>query len=252
MSYENDYNAITAAFNKAREENDIILGDLTLIPLRPTNEITIEKIAGGAKDQNLLSNNSKVAVLRGIKDLDIPLTEKQGGATRTLRTFLKEQWLPSPGGDKRYLFKQVEHATYDRVYLVHKEEYAQAVRGFLKRIDHTLKQSFTENSLEAIKLEENGSQKIGELNSPQSVEITKNSQHLNRLFPELSAEEEATNNKEGNAPQRHKPRRTFHATFERQEKPTSIPAGKKSRNAWDTPLATTQRSPETQSPTTEI
>ena len=83
------------AFNKAREENDIILGDLNLISLRPTNEITIEKIAGCAKEQNLFSTNSKVTVLRGIKDLDIPLTENQSGETITLRTFLKEQWLPS-------------------------------------------------------------------------------------------------------------------------------------------------------------
>ena len=140
------------------------------------------------------------------------------------------------------------------MYLVHKQEYAPAVRGFLKIIDHTLKQAFTEESLEAIKSEESGSQKIGELNSPQSEEITKNSQHLNNFFPELSTEEESTTNKKGNTPQRHKPRRTFHANFERQENPTSIPTGKKSRseqNAWDTPLATTQRSPDTQSPTTE-
>ena len=92
--------------------------------------------------------------------------------TRALRTFLKEQWLPSLGSDKQFLFKQVEHATYDRVYLVHKEENAQVVRGFIRRVDHTLRQAFMENSLEAIKSEKSGSQKIGELNSPQSAEVS--------------------------------------------------------------------------------
>ena len=74
---------------------------------------------------------------------------------------------------KQCLFKQVEHATYDTVYLFHKEENVQAVREFIRRVDHTLKQAFMEDSLEAIKSEESGSQKIGELNSPQSVEISK-------------------------------------------------------------------------------
>ena len=189
-----------AAFNQTREENDIILGDLSLIPLRLTNEVSIEIIARLAREQNMFSKNSKVAVLKGIKDLDISLTEKHGGVTRTLRTFLKEQWLPSLGGERQCLFKQVEHATYDRVYLVHKEENAQAVRGFIRRVDHTLKQAFTENSLEAIKSEESGSQKIGELNSLQSVEISKKANHLNNLFPELSAEEEVSNKKSGTAP----------------------------------------------------
>ena len=117
------------------------------------------------------------------------------------------------------------------MYLVHKEGNSQAVRGFIRRVDHTLKQAFMENSLEAIKSEESGSQKIGELNSPQSVEISKNSNHLNNLFPELSAEEEASNKKLGTAPQRRKPRKTFHAIFENQENLTTIPAGKKPKSA---------------------
>ena len=70
---------------------------------------------------------------------------------------------------------------------VHKEENAQAVRGFIRRVDHTLQQAFTEKSLETIKSEESGSQKIGELNSTQSVEVSKNATHLNNVFPELSA-----------------------------------------------------------------
>ena len=78
----------------------VFLGELSLIPLRPTNEVTIEKIARCAREQNLFSINSKVSVLLGIKDLDITLTEKQSGVTRTLRTFLKDQFLPSPGGEK--------------------------------------------------------------------------------------------------------------------------------------------------------
>ena len=106
--------------------------------------------------------------------------------------------------------------------------------------------------MEAIKSEESGSQKIVELNSPQSAETSKNSNHLNNLFPELSAEEKASNKKSGTAPQRHKPRRTFHETFEHQENPTTIPAGKKPKSAQkalDTPLINTQNPPETQTPT---
>ena len=89
-SYEKDYKALMSAFNQARKENDIILGELSLIPLRPTNEVTIEKISRCTREQNLFSTNSKVAVLRGIKDLDISLTEKYSRVTRKLRTFLKE------------------------------------------------------------------------------------------------------------------------------------------------------------------
>ena len=138
------------------------------------------------------------------------------------------------------------------VYLVHKEENMQAVRGFIRRVDHALKQAFMEDSLEAIKSEESGSQKIGKLNSLQSAEISKNANHLNNLFPELSSEEEASNKKSGTAPQRRKPRRTFHEIFEHQENPTTIPAGKKPKSAqtaWDTPLINTQTPPETQTPT---
>ena len=73
--YEKDYKALMAAFNQAGEEDDIILGDLSLIPLRPTNEVTIKNIARLVRKQYIFSQNSKVAVLRGIKDLDISLTE---------------------------------------------------------------------------------------------------------------------------------------------------------------------------------
>ena len=116
------------------------------------------------------------------------------------------------------------------------------MRGFLRTVHNKLHHVFTDESLGKIKTAENGSQKIGELNSPQSVEVSKNAHHLNSLFPELSAEEENANKKPGSAPPKRKTRRTFHATFENQEKPTKIPDEKKQKptqSAWDTPITIT-------------
>ena len=101
------------------------------------------------------------------------------------------------------------------------------MRGFLRTVHNKLQHTFTDKSLGKIKTAENGSQKIGELNSPQSAEVSKNAHHLNSLFPELSVEEENAKKKPGLAPPKRKTRRTFHANFENQEKPTTIPEGGK-------------------------
>ena len=74
-----------------------------------------------------------VTILRGVSDLDAPLTLRRDleGAGPTLRSFLQDQYIPSSAaGDLDFLFKQVESATYQRVYLIHTKNAHESGQNF--------------------------------------------------------------------------------------------------------------------------
>ena len=83
------------------------------------------------KPQNIWCNNSVVFILKGVQDIDIMMNTKRGeeGEQRTMRQFLKEKFIPD-NYNTDFLFKQVELATCNRVYLVHKKVHNNAVKTF--------------------------------------------------------------------------------------------------------------------------
>ena len=73
----------------------MILRNYMLIPLRSTPSLTSSTIVQAAKNQNIWCNDSMITILRGVSDLDAPLTcSHNNGVTSTLRTFLKDQCVP--------------------------------------------------------------------------------------------------------------------------------------------------------------
>ena len=95
-----------------------------------------------------------ITILRGVTDLDAPITLRRGedGKCSTLRTFLKDQYLPNKDNSiSGFLFKQVEAATYQRVYLIHKKMHNQAVKIFLRTFDSKSKDVFTLDSLNKVR-----------------------------------------------------------------------------------------------------
>ena len=91
-----------------------------------------------------------ITILRGVSNLDAPLILRRGteGEGSTLRTFLKNQSVPQPNAINPYfLFKQVESATYQLVYLIHTKRHTKAVKIFLRTFDSKSKNIFTPESL---------------------------------------------------------------------------------------------------------
>ena len=123
-NYNAEYIALQTAFAKAKAAQDTILSNYELVPIQPTLTLTSLVIVQAAKSQNLWCNDSMITILRGVSDLDAPLILRRDtkGEGPTLRTFLQDQYTPSTtAGNLDFLFKQVESATYQRVYSVHKK-----------------------------------------------------------------------------------------------------------------------------------
>ena len=157
VSFENcdaEYIALQTAFSKAKEANDKVLCNYDTIPLRPTATLSSSAIVQAAKSQNVWCNDSMITILRGVTDLDAPITLRRGedGECSNLRTFLKDQYLPNKDNSTSdFLFKQVEAATYQRVYLTHKKMHNQAVKIFLRTFDSKSKDVFTPDSLNKVR-----------------------------------------------------------------------------------------------------
>ena len=113
--FDADYIALQTAFSKAKEAKDKVLGNYELIPLRPTSTLTSSAIVQAAKSQNVWCNDSMITMLRGVTDLDAPLTLRHSTDREcsTLQTFLKDQFVPTNDNfTPPFLFKQVEAATF--------------------------------------------------------------------------------------------------------------------------------------------
>ena len=147
-NYDTEYIALQIAFAKAKEDKNIILSNYDLIPLRSTSTLASSAIVQAAKSQNVWCSDSIVAILRGVSDLDASLTLCTVRGNSTLRTFLQNQYIASmTAGTPDFLFKQVESATYQRVYLLHKKIHTKAVKIFLRTFDSKSKNLFTVKSL---------------------------------------------------------------------------------------------------------
>ena len=95
-NYGAEYIALQMAFTKAKAAEDTILSNYELIPIRPTSTLQSRAIVQAAKLQNVWCNDSMITILRRVSNLDAPLILRRGteGEGSTLRTFLKNQFVP--------------------------------------------------------------------------------------------------------------------------------------------------------------
>ena len=146
--YDREYLLLNKAFRKARENDDIILDGLNLIPLRPDPTITSKVILHAAKEQNEWCNDTEVSALWSISSIDVPLKERSSmtdeNDTQTLREFLKNQHFKESSNHPEFLFKQVEPTSYDRVLLTYKKKNTAHVKGFIRTFDRKIKDAFTQ------------------------------------------------------------------------------------------------------------
>ena len=77
--YEKGVSNIQSAFATARQNKDIRLENMLLVPLRPSLTISTDVIRRGAKEQNKLNMRLNHRVVRGLTSLDIKLIKQKEG-----------------------------------------------------------------------------------------------------------------------------------------------------------------------------
>ena len=105
----------------------------------------VAMIATAASRHNGLMLNTTHQTIRGYKTLDTPMMNKNG-YTQTLREFFATK-LVRTGETHTQLIQRTERATDNRVYIIHLKEHRPIIINFIKQLEDTLLETFTEEEL---------------------------------------------------------------------------------------------------------